>query len=400
VTTLGLDEAYFDSEHDRCYCPECYPQQNRDLIEGDGPTPYVIPRGWYGFGLAVPPRAKAQDIFHSWSASFHGVDNPVTLKSILDCGELMKAGDKLIDGTQLIGTKCAGRQDSVFYTSPTVRYAGLKFYARPQRFETAYKPSEAVAMAASMVLQCRQRPNSYQHQGETMGFERDWPGHLLRWCPHVELSQIEWKSDTNVAAIPYRLLVRVFDADADEEYRSPIDAQLDLVGVGGPRLRAEQPVLPVVPAGGDQASAVGLSRPVSPNGVGAGVVGPTEPVPELEPSFSGYSKDKLLATCLDREFVQKELRWAQQYGKSFITVFEEDRQRQAFFDYFKARAKYAGTEWEFLLDIDAVIYRRDRDEAKVMVERILSKATADRPAFSAALRTHYSSQGKARTDAT
>jgi hypothetical protein len=67
-----------------------------------------------------------------------------------------------------------------------------------------------------------------------------------------------------------------------------------------------------------------------------------------------------------------------------INVFEEDRQRQAFFDYFKARAKYAGTEWEFLLDIDAVIYRRDRDEAKAMVDRILSKATADRPAASAA----------------
>jgi hypothetical protein len=85
-----------------------------------------------------------------------------------------------------------------------------------------------------------------------MGFERDWPGYLQQWCPHVQLGQIEWMSDTNVAAIPYRLLVRVFEVDADDEYRSPIDAQLDLVG--GPRLRPEKPPLPSPPAGGDQVS--------------------------------------------------------------------------------------------------------------------------------------------------
>jgi hypothetical protein len=291
ATSLGLDDAYFDTRHDRCYCPECYPLENRDLVDGDGPTPYVIPRGWYGFGLAIPPRAKAQDIFRSWSVSFHGLDNSMVLKSILDCGALMKPGDKLLDGTQLIGTKCLGRQDRVFYTSPTVRYAGLKFYARPQCFEVPGGSSgsddvAATGLAASMVLQCRQKPTSYQCQGETMGFEQNWPGHLQRWCPHVQLSEIEWMSDTNVAAIPYRLLVRVFDVDADKEYQSPIDAQLDLVS--RPNLRPEQPALPAAPAGGDQASAQlefqravlemleptpesdGVSRPASPNPVTQG----------------------------------------------------------------------------------------------------------------------------------
>ena len=215
----------------------------------------------------------------------------MVLKSILDCGALMKPGDRLLDGTQLIGTKCAGRQDRVFYTSPTVRYAGLKYYARPQCFEVPGGSSDDVAatgLAASMVLQCRQKPTSYQCQGETMGFEQNWPGHLQRWCPHVQLSEIEWMSDTNVAAIPYRLLVRVFDVDTDKEYQSPIDAQLDLVS--RPNLRPEQPALPAARVGGDQASTQidqsitpepepeptpapksdGVSRPASPNPVTQG----------------------------------------------------------------------------------------------------------------------------------
>ena len=38
--------------------------------------------------------------------------------------------------------RCAGRQDKVFYTSPTVRYAGLRFYATP----TPYKDSAGCSM--------------------------------------------------------------------------------------------------------------------------------------------------------------------------------------------------------------------------------------------------------------
>jgi hypothetical protein len=57
--------------------------------------------------------------------------------SVLQTQELKKPGDKLIDGTTLGSTKCAGRTDSVFYTSPTIKYAGLKFYAEPQPFYTS-----------------------------------------------------------------------------------------------------------------------------------------------------------------------------------------------------------------------------------------------------------------------
>ena len=49
-----------------------------------------------------------------------------------------------------------------------------------------------------------------------------WPGHLARECPHVDLQQIEWKTEENVGTIPYGLLIRTFGPD-DKDYTSPVD---------------------------------------------------------------------------------------------------------------------------------------------------------------------------------
>lgn len=53
-------------------------------------------------------------------------------------------------------------------------------------------------------------------------------------------------------------------------------------------------------------------------------------------------------TCLDRPYVQKELRWAREFGKKIIVVYEHEDQRPTFFDFGKAMAKYKGTEWEYV----------------------------------------------------
>eukprot|EP01047_Picozoa_sp_COSAG01_P016036 COSAG01_NODE_811_length_13417_cov_6.641012_8_plen_1526_part_00 len=81
-------------------------------------------------------------------------------------------------------------------------------------------------------------------------------------------------------------------------------------------------------------------------------------------------------TCIDRPFVQKEIGWAYQYEKPLITIFEEEARRPAHFDYGKAWQKYGGTEFEKLLNIDSISYRRDKHEAQAMLERILSKSTS------------------------
>ena len=134
----------------------------------------------------------------------------------------MIPGDTLLDGTTLKSKKCAGRQDKVFYTSPTVRYAGLKFYAEPQDWTAA----DGTLMQASIVLQCRQKPGTFREQGETMGFEGTWPGHLARTCPHVDVDAMERTSKQTTGAIPYGLLIRVWPKKGDfeqENYKSPVD---------------------------------------------------------------------------------------------------------------------------------------------------------------------------------
>ena len=142
-------------------------------IENEGPTPYVVPEpGWVRFGLYADRRAQAQDVFNKWCACFHGVKSAVVLNSILDCGGLMRPGGALIDGTKLESAKCAGRQDEVVYTSPTIKYAGLKFYAEPIKFTTA----AGVELRGSVVVQCRQNPGTFTKRGETMAFKRRKPG--------------------------------------------------------------------------------------------------------------------------------------------------------------------------------------------------------------------------------
>ena len=43
-----------------------------------------------------------------------------------------------------------------------------------------------------------------------------------------------------------------------------------------------------------------------------------------------------------------------QYKKKLIVVFEKDERREGCFDFAKATPKYAGGEWEYVLNIDAV----------------------------------------------
>lgn len=80
-------------------------------------------------------------------------------------------------------------------------------------------------------------------------------------------------------------------------------------------------------------------------------------------------------SCLDRHFVQLEALEAKATGKPIIAVFEEEPRRQAFFDYGAAWSKYGGGEWEWVLNIDAVTYRRDKHEAQAMLARIAEKMT-------------------------
>jgi hypothetical protein len=72
-------------------------------------------------------------------------------------------------------------------------------------------------------------------------------------------------------------------------------------------------------------------------------------------------------------------------------VFEDEQRRQAHFDYGRAWAKYAGTPYERLLNVDSIVYRRDMDEAEAMVNRIVRKASEVRPEASGSAMNHLGS---------
>ena len=103
-----------------------------------------------------------------------------------------------------------------------------------------------------------------------------------------------------------------------------------------------------------------------------------EPEPELEPEPAEAGAQEY-RTCLDRHYVQLEVRKAKEEGKNIITVFEKEERRHSFFDYGKAWAKYGGGEWEFLLNIASINYNRQRDEAAAMIDRILRRANNELP---------------------
>ena len=81
------------------------------------------------------------------------------------------------------------------------------------------------------------------------------------------------------------------------------------------------------------------------------------------------------STCLDRPYVQDEIRWARKYGKKIITVFEDGSGRPGHFDHAKARERYKGTEWEGILDIAAIKYQRGKHEAQAMLNQLFGRAT-------------------------
>eukprot|EP01047_Picozoa_sp_COSAG01_P074326 COSAG01_NODE_12387_length_1748_cov_1.427879_3_plen_73_part_01 len=70
-----------------------------------------------------------------------------------------------------------------------------------------------------------------------------------------------------------------------------------------------------------------------------------EPEPEQKVDDSHPFK-----SCLDRPYVQKEIRWAWKYKKKIIVLFEKDLRRAGFFDHSEAWDKYRGTEWEAILN--------------------------------------------------
>ncbi|KAI8506482.1 E3 ubiquitin-protein ligase mib1 [Branchiostoma belcheri] len=153
--------------------------------------------------LRVPPRATALDVFNKWHVAFHGT-TVGALESILNTGDLIKAGDKTMEGRTLSEgeghfkdtCKPDGFNTKQVFVSPSINYAGLPVYAKASSFIHRDKTCEA-----KVALQLYIKPDSYKVGASTVARRN-----IDKWFGD---SEIEWSTDRHGVIILYGLLVKL-----------------------------------------------------------------------------------------------------------------------------------------------------------------------------------------------
>ncbi|XP_078692363.1 uncharacterized protein LOC144922444 isoform X2 [Branchiostoma floridae x Branchiostoma belcheri] len=204
-TSLKLKYGFFDDRWDKCYCRDCcLSHGDQDYYKRGVPQKdYGLPVGWCRFSLKVHPRAEQLDVFNQWHVAFHGT-TVGALESILNTGDLIKAGDKTMEGRTLSegeghftdDWKPAGFDTKQIFASPSIHYAGHPAYAKASSFtygDTAYE--------ARVALQLYIMPGSYKVGASTVSRKN--------LDKRFSDSEIEWSTDRHGVIIVYGLLVKL-----------------------------------------------------------------------------------------------------------------------------------------------------------------------------------------------
>jgi len=251
LDSLNLNEEYFEAYYDRCYCRSCAAAAGvPEVLETDRAhgCPYEVPIGWCGFGLKVKPTAAAEKVFEKWAVSFHGCPSDV-ISSILRQGELLIPGDKMIDGTKLANRLTGGSSNRIgLYTSPSIKYSELDIYTKPRQWSGS---------SVRTVIQCRQKPGTFEIKDETIGWTSRFGA--ARFSEHFSNARIERFTKARGSIIPYRVLValdvttREHEEEAAARQRQPSPRR---PAPARARARGHPPIVPIhrVQAGGAAAA--------------------------------------------------------------------------------------------------------------------------------------------------
>jgi len=188
-----------------CFCSKCATQ--RIWYRGKPAEKYVLPIGWYRFGIKMrPDMEKGRLKMESWPVAFHGAPTYVT-ESIMEHRRIMFPGDKLNNGTILpvrlaaCHAKQVAKDGKVIYISPTINYAGHPNYARPKKWKGG--------LCGQVVFQCRVKPKSYKKFKETMtGFD----GKGTIYDKDISNNEVEWVTADRVGVAPYAVLIKLSPA--------------------------------------------------------------------------------------------------------------------------------------------------------------------------------------------
>ncbi|CAF1035192.1 unnamed protein product [Adineta ricciae] len=197
VERLNWPAEVFASEYDRCFCKTCYPlpMPNICQVNTGNKYPTIIPRNWMKFGLKVDGvQAKVHQIWDKWAVSYHGTV-PSAALSMIKHRQICLPGDTLFDGTRLAIRLGHIPDQKAFFTSPTIRYAAQNHYATSMEFTSQI---DKCVYTAKIVLRCRQMPDSFTVQGQTLNnsLQND-----SDFCDLIPDDEIEWKTDKRGSVI-------------------------------------------------------------------------------------------------------------------------------------------------------------------------------------------------------
>jgi E3 ubiquitin-protein ligase mind-bomb len=216
---LLIQTAYLDPAGDRCFCSICFAESGDNLVylRGEPARPYILPVGYFRFGLKVLPGLIAEhDPFKNWHNAYHGTDIS-GMKKIFSSGlRLLKPGDIGFGGGEL-GVKNGhipkpftrinrfNSREELFdpnqiFTSPSIRYSGHPVYAPAHIID--HPTLEGKRLLISIGFQLSQRPGSYQIGQETVAAKEQLD-------PLISNDELEYYTKEGVGIVIRGLLVKV-----------------------------------------------------------------------------------------------------------------------------------------------------------------------------------------------
>ncbi len=213
-----------DARYNRCFCKVCYTADMRDTYIVGGKT-YVVPRGYTRIGLRIDEAfADHHNVWSDWMNCFHGT-SVTSAKSIVEHRMLLLPGEETMGGKEIAIRKGHIPGEVFFFTTPTVKYASLPVYASRYEF---LSPSDKNYYNITVVLQCKQKPDSFVVQRETVG------AGSKQICSFIKNDSVEWKSKQRASIIPYGMLLQIERAGSRLEAISRRGTRMD-VGRSAPK---------------------------------------------------------------------------------------------------------------------------------------------------------------------
>lgn len=208
LAILALPDGYFSDQFHTCYCETCHKVRGDGMYHkrGDPAREYAVPCGWCRFSLRLPCKIHNSNVFDKWHSAFYGT-RLEAVRKVLDCGDLHRSSEILATNNVLLAQSfpctekskpddCQSRQ---LFLSPTIRYAGSKYFASRHKFTD---PKTKKTHQAQVAFQVWVKPSSYKVGPCSIGSNEQFD-------PRFGNNEIEWSTKERGSTILASLLIKV-----------------------------------------------------------------------------------------------------------------------------------------------------------------------------------------------